>query len=86
MFQESSAYARASVGNNLSDLARQCPETVYRAVGEPVGNGYRNSYWTAYRACRNLVRPDPLKVMDLLKVDEYGYKERIYKRSDYHGD
>jgi hypothetical protein len=25
-------------------------------------------------------------VMDLLKVDEYKYKERVYKRSDYHRD
>jgi len=86
MFKESSAYARTSVGNNLSDLARQCPDTVYDVVGGLVENGDRNSHWIAYRACRNLVKTDPLKVMDLLKVDEYRYKERIYKRSDYHGD
>jgi len=86
MFKESSAYARTSVGNNLSDLARQCPETVYDVVGGLVENGDRNSYWIAYRACRNLVKTDALKVMDLLKVDEYRYKERIYKRSDYHRD
>jgi 3-methyladenine DNA glycosylase AlkC len=86
MFQESSAYARTSVGNNLSDLARQCPDTVYRVVRELVDSGDKNSYWIACRACRNLVKTDPLKVMDLLKVDEYRYKERIYKRSDYHRD
>ena len=86
MFKESSAYARTSVGNNLSDLARHCPETVYEVVRELVDNGDKNSYWIAYRACRNLVKKDPLKVMDLLKVDEYKYKERIYKRSDYHRD
>jgi 3-methyladenine DNA glycosylase AlkC len=84
MFKESSAYARTSVGNNLSDLARQCPDAVYDVVGGLVDSGDRNSYWIAYRACRNLVKTDPLKVMDLLKVDEYRYKERIYKRSDYH--
>jgi 3-methyladenine DNA glycosylase AlkC len=86
MFKESSAYARTSVGNNLSDLARQCPDAVYDVVRELVGNEDRNSYWIAHRACRNLVKTDPLKVMDLLKVDEYRYKERIYKRSDYHRD
>jgi hypothetical protein len=32
------------------------------------------------------VKKDPLKVMDLLKVDEFKYKERIHKRSDYHRD
>lgn len=32
-----------------------------------------------------MVKTDPLKVMDLLKVDEYRYQERIYKRSDCHG-
>jgi 3-methyladenine DNA glycosylase AlkC len=82
MFKESSAYARTSVGNNLSDLARHCPETVYDVVRELVDNGDKNSYWIAYRACRNLVKKDPLKVMDLLKVDEYKYKERMYKRGD----
>ena len=86
MFKESSAYARTSVGNNLSDLARQCPDTVYDVVGGLVENGDRNSYWIACRACRNLVKTDSLKVMDLLKVHEYRYKERIYKRSDYHRD
>jgi 3-methyladenine DNA glycosylase AlkC len=86
MFKESSSYPRASVGNNLSDLARRCPETVYDVVRELVDNGDRNSYWIAYRACRNLIKKDPLRVMDLLKVDEYKYKERIHKRSDHHRD
>jgi 3-methyladenine DNA glycosylase AlkC len=86
MFKESSAYARTSVGNNLSDLARQCPETVHDVVRELVESGDKNSCWIAYRACRNLVKKDSLKVMDLLKVDEYKYKERMYKRSDYHRD
>jgi 3-methyladenine DNA glycosylase AlkC len=86
MFKESSAYARTSVGNNLSDLARQCPETVYDVVRELVDSGDKNSYWIACRACRNLVRREPTKVMDLLKVDEYRYKERIYRRSDCHRD
>jgi len=86
MFKESSAYPRTSVGNNLSDLARHCPETVYEVVRELVDTGDRNSYWIACRACRNLVKKDPLKVMELLKVDEFKYKERIHKRSDYHRD
>jgi len=86
MFKESSTYARTSVGNNLSDLARHCPETVYSVVGGLVDSGDTNSYWIACRACRNLVKKEPLRVMDLLKVDEYRYKERIYRRSDYHGD
>jgi 3-methyladenine DNA glycosylase AlkC len=86
MFKENSAYARTSVGNNLSDLARQCPEAVCGVVRELVDNGDKNSHWIAYRACRNLVKREPLKVMDLLKVDEYRYKERIYRRSDYHRD
>jgi 3-methyladenine DNA glycosylase AlkC len=44
MFRESSAYARASVGNNLTDLARRCPEAVYDVVRELVDSGDRNSY------------------------------------------
>jgi len=86
MFKESSPYPRTSVGNNLSDLARQCPELVYDLVRELVESGDRNSYWIAYRACRNLVRKDPIKVMNLLKADEYRYKERIHRRSKHSGN
>jgi len=86
MFTESSPYPRTSVGNNLSDLARQLPDLVYGLVKELVDTGDKNSYWIAYRACRNLVRKDPAKVMDLLKVDQYKYKKRIHRRSDYQRD
>ena len=47
---------------------------------------HENSYWIAYRACRNLIKKELTKVMDLLKVNEYKYKNRIYKRSDYQGN
>ncbi len=86
MFRESSAYPRTSVGNNLSDLARGLPDLVYDLVAELVESGDKNSYWIAYRACRNLVKKEPGKVMDLLKVDEYKYKKRILKRSGYPGN
>ncbi len=86
MFQESLAYPRTSVGNNLSDLARRLPDLVYDLVKELVDSGDKNSYWIAYRACRNLVKKEPIKVMDLLKVDEYKYKKRIHKRSEYQGN
>ena len=83
MFQESSAYPRAAVGNNLSDLARQLPDLVYGLIKKLVDSGNKNSYWIAYRACRNLVKKEPIKVMDLLKMDEYKYKKRVHKRNDY---
>jgi len=83
LFKESSAYPRTSVGNNLSDLARGNPDLIYHVVKDLVDSGDKNSYWIAYRACRNLVKKEPLKVMDLLQVDEYKYKQRIHKRSDY---
>lgn len=86
LFRETSPYARASVGNNLSDLARRLPDLVYGLVDELVKSGDRNSYWIAYRACRNLVKKDPIKVMNLLEIDEYKYKQRVYKRSDYPGN
>jgi 3-methyladenine DNA glycosylase AlkC len=86
MFEESSTYPRTSVGNNLSDLAKPHPDLVYDLVKELVDSGDKNSYWIAYRACRNLVKKDPIKVMNLLEVDEYKYKQRIYKRIDYQGN
>lgn len=81
-FQEKAAYPRTSVGNNLSDLARRLPELVYGLVEELVASGDPNSYWIAYRACRNLVKKEPQRVMDLLKINEYIYKDRKYQRND----
>ena len=86
LFKEIASYPRTAVGNNLSDLARQLPDMVYNLVKDLVESGDKNSYWIAYRACRNLVKKEPIKVMDLLKVDEYKYKNRIHKRSDYQGN
>jgi len=83
MFKESVKYPRTAVGNNISDLARHLPALVYSLVKELVGSGDKNSYWIAYRACRNLVKTEPIRVLDLLKTDEYKYKDRVYKRSDY---
>ncbi len=34
----------------------------------------------------NLVKKEPVKVMDLLEVDEYKYKKRIYKRIEHKGN
>ena len=83
MFKENVEYPRTAVGNNLSDLARRLPNMVYDLIRELVESSDKNSYWIACRACRNLVKSDPIKVMDLLKTDEYKYKDRVYKRSDY---
>ena len=86
LFRESSEYPRTSVGNNLSDLARHLPDLVFELVEELVASGDRNSYWIAYRACRNLVKKEPIRVMNLLHVDEYRYKKRVYRRSEYQRD
>jgi len=83
MFKESKSYPRTSLGNNLSDHSRKNPQLIYSIVNELVKSGDKNSYWIAYRACRNLVKTDPIRVMNLLKVDEYKYKTKIHKRSDY---
>ncbi len=86
LFRESAPYPRTSVGNNLSDLARRLPELVYGLVEELVTSGDKHSYWIAYRACRNLVKKEPVRVMDLLGVDEYKYKKAVYRRGDYKVD
>ncbi len=82
LFTETVSYPRTSVGNNLSDLGRRLPDLVYHLVEKLVMSGDKNSYWIAYRACRNLVKKDPRRVMDLLGVDTYQYKKRIHHRSD----
>jgi len=85
LFTESVPYPRTSVGNGLSDLARRLPELVVGLVEELVAGGDKNSYWIVSRACRNLVMRDPIRVMDLLRIDEYRYKTAVYKRSEYEG-
>ena len=80
MFAEAQPYPRTSVGNNLSDLSRRNPELIFAIVGELIASGDPNSRWIAHRACRNLVKADPIRVMDLLGVDEYHYKDRHYTR------
>jgi len=83
MFAEKAPYPRSSIGNSLSDLARRNPELVYSIVEELVKSGDKNSKWIAARACRNLVKTEPIRVMDLLGIDEYQYKDRKYYRRDY---
>ena len=82
MFEESVAYPRTSVGNNLSDLSRNNPEIIYKVVKKLVDSGNKHSFWIAYRACRNLVKKEPLRVTNLLHIDEYRYKKNVYKKSD----
>lgn len=80
LFHESDSYPRTAVGNNLSDLARHNPELILNIVRDLVASRDPNSYWIAYRTCRNLVKNDPARVMDLLGVDEYHYKDRDYAK------
>jgi 3-methyladenine DNA glycosylase AlkC len=79
MFKESHPYPRTSVGNNLSDLSRQQPELIFGIVIDLVASGDENSYWIAYRACRNIVKKEPVRVMKLLQLEEYHYKDRNFK-------
>jgi len=80
LFREAHPYPRTSVGNNLSDLARRNPKLILEIVRDLVDNGDKNSYWIAYRACRNMVKESPEEIMDILGVDEYHYKDRNFYR------
>ena len=80
LFKERHKYPRTSVGNNLSDLSKKNPELILKIVKELVEMNNENSYWIAYRSCRNLIKIFPDRVMDILKVDEYHYKDRNFYR------
>ncbi len=80
MFAESAPYPRTAVGNNLSDLSTPQPELIFEIVGNLVASGNPNSYWIAHRACRNLVKKNPTRVLDVLKLDRYVYKDRDFSR------
>jgi len=79
-YKESSVYPRTSTGNSLSDWMRIDQEKTLKIVKTLANNNDKNSYWIAYRACRNLVKKEPLLVMDILKIDHYKYKDRIFNR------
>jgi len=83
LFQESAPYPRTSVGNSLSDWMRIREEVAWPIVEELTRSGNKNSYWIAYRACRNLVKKEPLRVMELLNIEEYKYKNRKVRKADY---
>ena len=83
LYHESSAYPRTSVGNSLSDWMRIDEALILPVVKEIASNGDENSYWIAFRACRNLVKKQPMLVMDILSTDSYIYKDRKFYRKDY---
>jgi 3-methyladenine DNA glycosylase AlkC len=80
LFEEHHPYPRTSVGNNLSDLSRKNPDLILSIASGLAASGNSDSYWIAYRACRNLVKQYPDLVLDLLNTDTYQYKERKYHR------
>jgi len=82
LFKETHQYPRTSVGNNLSDLSRKQPELIFAIVKDLIASGDVNSRWIAYRASRNLVKKEPQRVMDLLRVEEYHYKDRDFYRKE----
>lgn len=83
LFKEADEYPRTSVGNSLSDWMRIDESNTLKIVKKLANNGDKNSYWIAYRACRNLVKKKPLLVMNILKTDEYIYKDRKFYRKDF---
>lgn len=85
LFRESEDFPRVSVANNLSDLSRKNPELIFTVVEELKGLHNKNSDWIAYRACRNLINQDPIRVMNLMKIDVYKYKNKVYHRPDSKG-
>jgi 3-methyladenine DNA glycosylase AlkC len=82
MFREAHPYPRTSVGNNLSDLSKHHPGLIFSIIDELAATGDQNSHWIAYRACRNLVKEYPERVMDALGIDEYHYKDRHFYREE----
>lgn len=79
LFQESDQYPRSSVGNSLSDWFRVNEEITWPIVEKLAQSDNENSRWIAYRACRNVIKKSPERVMKMLGVTEYKYKDRNYR-------
>lgn len=82
MYEENDEYPRTSVGNSLSDWMRIDEKRTLEVVKKLAGSGNKDSCWIAYRACRNLIKKEPVLVMDILKIDRYKYKDRQFHRKD----
>lgn len=82
LFTEEDPYPSTSVANNLSDLSRKQGELILNVVSELLSLENEKAYWIAYRACRTLINTEKVKVMNLLKVDTYTYKKKIYFRNE----
>ena len=82
LFTEKNAYARTSVGNNLSDLYKKNQDFMDTVIRALVAMDDKNALWIATRACRNRVKSDPVFVMRTLRTDEYRYKDRTYNLKD----
>jgi 3-methyladenine DNA glycosylase AlkC len=82
LFREPHSYPRTSVGNNLSDLSRRQPELIFAVVDELMALSDPNSAWIACRACRNLVKTQPARVLSALRVEAYHYKDRHVSRAE----
>ena len=80
LFYEPDPYPRTAVGNLMSDLSKKNPDLIKSLVRDLVATGDKNAYWIATRACRNLVKTEPEKVLDLLHTDTYRYKQKVYTR------
>ena len=75
LFKESNSYPRTSAGNNLSDWMRIDKERTLKIVKKlHRKKGNDNNH--------HLVKKEPLLVMDILKTDQYVYKDRKFFRED----
>jgi 3-methyladenine DNA glycosylase AlkC len=83
LYREHEEYPRTSIGNSLSDWMRIDKERTLRIVKKLAKSGNKDSHWIAYRACRNLVKKEPLLVMEMLGIDHYKYKDRNFKREQF---
>lgn len=79
LFYESKPYPRTSVGNNLSDISKKKPELIFDIAAQLVKSGDKNAVWIAHRACRNLVKKKKDRVLEILNIREYKYKNKTYR-------
>ncbi len=83
LFEESEEYPRTSVGNSLSDWLRVNKTVILPFVEKLAKSNNENARWIAYRACRNVIKDDPIAIMNMLNVESYKYKNKTYYVKDY---
>lgn len=79
--RDGSMPVKKSLSTNLAELSRKDPKLIYDFLNIQMKLGNLNTYWTIYRACRELIKLNKYRklILKLLNIDEYNLDGKLYR-------